>query len=86
VSGFGDVTGLQYVATGASRTDFPSFPSDPIIPLDLAFSLVPNGPPTSPPSPIIPLDISFLITFSIETQQWSVEILSASVPGPSPGD
>ena len=27
VSGFGDVTGLQYVATGASRMDLPSVPN-----------------------------------------------------------
>jgi hypothetical protein len=48
--------------------------------LDLAFSLNPTRRPDAPPNPIIPLDISLLVSFSIETFQWSVEILSVSVP------
>jgi hypothetical protein len=79
-SGLGEVTGLRYVAMGASRIDLPGVPTDPMFQLDLAFSLNPTRRPDAPPNPIIPLDISLLVSFSIETFQWSVEILSVSVP------
>ena len=84
VAGVGEVTGLRYVATGADRVTFSSFPPDPVIPLNLEFSLIPLVPPNPifPADPIIPLDIELLITISLETGEIEVTIGEISVQTP----
>lgn len=88
VSGYGDLTGLDYTASGTNRFDLPTYPTNPV---NQRFILRPmlslQGPDFSPSSqqhpddPIIPLDISFLLTFNQGTGDLTrVDVLSMSVP------
>jgi hypothetical protein len=81
VAGVGEVTGLLYVATGANRINFPSFPTDPInLGFDLRAVRAPSDPIT-PPDPVVPLDISLRLSFNEDTGALSeVSIVSVSVP------
>jgi hypothetical protein len=82
VTGVGDLTGLKYIATGANRINFPTFPADRI---SLSFDLI--APllflPDSPKPTGIPVDISFALTFNQDTAELlNVDIELMSVPRP----
>jgi hypothetical protein len=84
VSGLGAETGLRYLAVGGEQVNFATIPSDPILPLDLSFSLIPPDPttpadPIFPTDPILPLDVTVVLTVN-ENGQVVVTIGEISVP------